>query len=251
MRAKFQGLRNVVAFNWPFYAVAVTAGIGFSIGTFLASPPTRLLCVVGVVLVLLPTLSSLLVSLWVYDLSRLYDLPWLTQLDHGRVRRVLVINAGFDEVSDTLKERLPGATIATIDFYDPAAHPAASIKRARATQAAASSSVEIETLQPTFAADKTDLAVAFMSAHEIRDHEERVALFRKIKTCLRPEGTFVVVEHLRDLANFIAYNIGFRHFLGRKEWLKTFAGAGLDIHSETHQTPFVTTFVLKRAGAKQ
>jgi SAM-dependent methyltransferase len=250
MRAKFQGLRNVVVFNWPYYAVALTAGIGFSIGSLVAPPPASLICVVGLALVMLPTLSSLFVSLWVYDFSDLYGLPWLTHLDPRQVRRVLVINAGFDEISSTIKERLPTATIVTIDFYDKAAHPAASIKRARAAQVLNSKSVEFEGTERPFEADRTDLAVAFMSAHEIRDREERIALFRKTVNCLRPDGTVIVVEHLRDLANFIAYNIGFRHFLAREEWLKTFAGAGLEIRRESCQTPFVTTFVLQRACAK-
>jgi ubiquinone/menaquinone biosynthesis C-methylase UbiE len=61
-----------------------------------------------------------------------------------------------------------------------------------------------------------------MSAHEIRDPEERETFFRELTRLLAAKGQVVVVEHLRDMANMLAYNVGAFHFHTRAEWLKAF-----------------------------
>ena len=41
-----------------------------------------------------------------------------------------------------------------------------------------------------------------------------------------PDGIVVVTEHLRDTANFLAYNMGAFHFHAHGTWLAAFAAAG-------------------------
>lgn len=57
----------------------------------------------------------------------------------------------------------------------------------------------------------------------------------------------VLVEHLRDWKNFIAFGPGFVHFHSRRSWLRTIREAGLLIERESAVTPFVECFVLRRA----
>lgn len=244
MRAKFQGVRNVVAFNWPYYALAGVVGLGLVGCARLVESPLSFLLLAGAGLTLIPTLSSVLVSLWVHDLSGLYELPWLAQVNPEHIEGVVVFNAGFDEISETLKERFSDASVQVFDFYDPATQTAASIRRARKRQTGLACTVGANPLPVEDG--EIDLAVAFMSAHEIRETDERVALFRDIRRCLSPKGTVIVVEHVRDLANFVAYNIGFLHFLPLREWHATFRAAGFEIQREVKHTPFVTTFVLRQ-----
>ena len=89
-----------------------------------------------------------------------------------------------------------------------------------------------------------------LSAHEIRNREERNSFFRELGRLLSASGQIVVVEHLRDAPNYLAYNIGAFHFHPRSAWLSTFETARLNIESEVKITPFITVFFLKKNGAK-
>jgi len=163
-----------------------------------------------------------LTSLWIYDLSGLYGLRWLKDDKPPRIKAVLVLNAGFDEISDEIRAVHPDADLLVVDFHDPVTTTEPSIERARKVQ---TGSVDV------LAVKATDL---------------RVALFREVARGLAPHGRVFVVEHLRDLANFLAYSVGFRHFHSRREWQRTFAGAGLAVRRESAHTPFIRVFVLGR-----
>ena len=63
-----------------------------------------------------------------------------------------------------------------------------------------------------------------------------------------PKGQVIVTEHLRDTANFIAYNIGFLHFHSKETWLQTFRNAGFKVFQEIKITPFISTFILTKNG---
>jgi len=95
------------------------------------------------------------------------------------------------------------------------------------------------------AAGSTDRIFAIFAAHEIRDSTERIQFFAQLKTALSPNGKIILLEHLRDVPNFLAYNIGFLHFFSKNEWHRTFSGAGLVIESETKLTAFLSIFTLQ------
>ena len=86
------------------------------------------------------------------------------------------------------------------------------------------------------------------AAHEIRNEEERSLFFKELARILKPGGNIVVTEHLKDLPNFMAYNIGFLHFHSKRSWLTTFKSADLILKKETKQTPFISTFILCKNG---
>jgi ubiquinone/menaquinone biosynthesis C-methylase UbiE len=96
--------------------------------------------------------------------------------------------------------------------------------------------------------ESADNIFTFFSAHEIRNDDERVAFFNELNRVLTPEGQVIVTEHLRDTANFIAYNIGFLHFHSRWTWLQTFGKAGFKVSNEIKITPFISTFILNKNG---
>jgi hypothetical protein len=50
---------------------------------------------------------------------------------------------------------------------------------------------------------------------------------------------------LRDIPNFLAYTIGFLHFISLSSWLKNFQEADLLLSQKIHITPFITIFVLQ------
>ena len=72
-------------------------------------------------------------------------------------------------------------------------------------------------------------------------------MYAELHRVLKPNGKLVLVEHMRDLPNFMAYGPGFLHFLGRAEWLRLARGAGFEINHDLRVTPFVRVFVLRRS----
>ena len=96
--------------------------------------------------------------------------------------------------------------------------------------------------------NSADKILLILAAHEIRNGNERIAFFKELNRIIKPTGQIYVTEHLRDTANFIAYNIGFFHFYSKKSWLDTFAKANLAISQEIKQTPFISTFILVKNG---
>ncbi len=52
--------------------------------------------------------------------------------------------------------------------------------------------------------------------------KKELSFFNELNRVLKPNGQIVVTEHLRDLNNFLAYNIGFFHFLQDRKLEKHF-----------------------------
>ena len=111
MRKPYQGVLNIIRFNWHFYVLAaVSVFIIFFGGDFLSNTfkcLADILCL-GIVFT---TLISLFVSYYIYDVSDLYKLTWLEQLkiqSKGVLQApttIVNINAGFDETSILLESK--------------------------------------------------------------------------------------------------------------------------------------------------
>lgn len=248
MRSRFQGVWNIVRFNWHFF---VGAGLCLILGlllSFLLPDPAGSYLRRLSIAAMIPVAVSLFVSWYVYDRSRLYDFKWLeTNVDDSSLR-VANIHAGFDETSRLLDARFPRAKILVFDFYDPLKHTEVSIRRARKASPPFPGTKAIATQRLPLDDASMDHVVLFLAAHEIRDEDERVTFFREIHRVLKPTGKAHVSEHLRDLPNFLAYNIGFFHFIPKLSWYRTFDKASLKLSEEIKHTPFITTFVLRKDG---
>ena len=244
-RKPFQGVLNIIRFNWQFYVIAglVIAVLGALVG-FLPEP-FRMLVVLGTFLAALMISISLIGSLYIYDISDLYKLPWLPNLD---AKKVLNINAGFDETSSLLKKKHPAVELTVCDFYDPEKHTEVSIKRARNAFPPLEGTISVSTEKLPLADRSFDTTLAFFSAHEIRELGERVEFFKELARVTKPNGEIIVTEHLRDFNNFAIYTVGFFHFHSRETWLDTFGGAGLIVSEEIKTTRFISTFVLTQEG---
>ncbi len=201
--------------------------------------------VTGFLMLAVPAIS-LLVTFYIYDLSPLYQMPWSGSSLPGSC--IVNIHAGFDETSALLQEKFPDSRLIVLDFYDPAKHTEASILRARRVSDAFPGSQSISTAAIPLPDNSADKIFLMLSAHEIRDRDERIAFFMTLKRCLKPTGQIMVTEHLRDLPNFLAYSIGFLHFHSAAEWNRNFNAAGLRVVGKTKTTPFITTFILDKHG---
>ncbi len=237
-----QGVLNIVRFNWHFYVIA---GIGLVITAGFINylpAPLRHWALGGLLLGGLTMIVSLVVSWYVYDRSDLYQLRWLAGYTP---RRILNINAGFDETSAIIQAQFPQATLTSADFYNPEHHTEISIQRARRAYPPPTGTVSVSTQNLPFPDGAFEGVLAILSAHEIREEQERICFFRELGRVMAPNGQIFVTEHLRDWFNFAAYTVGFLHFYSETTWRRTFERAGLVVQKTIKTTPFITTFILR------
>lgn len=244
-RKPFQGVTNIVRFNWHFYLIVCLTLIllfffhysipeQFSIFFFSAS-----------IVAMLTMIISLVTSYYVYDFSNLYSLNWLP---NSNFKKVLNLNAGFDETSQIIKGKFPNCDLTICDFYEKRKHTEVSIKRARSAYPPLTGTIQVSSNNLPFENNVFEYSLAILSAHEIRDKPERIQFFKELKRVTKPEGKIFVTEHLRDFNNFLAYTIGFFHFYSKSTWTETFKLADLTIEKEIKTTPFITTFILTKNG---
>lgn len=248
MRKPFQGVWNIIRFNWQFYVLAIVSTVVLFLLRNNFNAALRAASDILMVVIISSTLISLLVSCYIYDFSNLYKLSWLDNLLTKSNGKIVNINAGFDETSDLLKSKFANSELVVFDFYDPAKHTEVSIKRARKAYPPFPNTQQVKTNRLPLQDNSTEKVFAILSAHEIRNDEERKSFLQELRRVLSPTGQIIVTEHLRDTANFLAYNIGAFHFHTKANWLKAFQSSGLRVAEEIKITPFITTFILDKNG---
>jgi len=242
---RFRGALQILRYNLPMYLAAggaVLAGI-LCLALLPLPHPVALLAAAGLAATALWSAGSLLASHWIYDRSPLSRWTWLAELLPAPPRRWASLHAGLDETAGALDRLFPaGGT--TLDLFDPEEMTEPSIFRARRLHRSPAPAADFRALP--FPGGGLDAVFLVFAAHELRRPEARLALFRELARVLAPGGRAVLVEHLRDLPNFLAFGPGFRHFLPRSAWLAAAAGSGLRLVEERRITPFVAIFVCER-----
>jgi SAM-dependent methyltransferase len=246
IRKPFQGVINIVRFNWHFYVFSAISVLLLLFGSSHAGSLMFWPCIFLVTGIVASSSISLFVSYYVYDQSGLYGFSWLQRFNKSPTRDVINIHAGFDETSLILKNNFPDATFQVFDFYDPARHTEVSIERARRAYPPYNGTVKIATSELPVAENSADLIFNIFALHEVRDREERIHFLKEQARALRHDGKVVLVEHLRDLPNLLAYSIGFFHFLSGREWNYNFQEASLCVDDKFKITSFVTVFILRK-----
>lgn len=230
----------MVAFNWP-KVLGGTALALVGLREWRRLPLPARLVVLGASVW---TPLSVLASWWVYDLSPLRHWRFLEGMLPSPPHRVLLVVAGFDEVSTALRRALPGSVV---DVVDVVRSPDASVRRARRLYPTPAPVVAPDDLGREVRAGARpgyDLVLFAQSAHELRDPQQRVTALRRARQALGPGGSVVVVEHHRDLANVVAFGPGAWHFETTGTWRRAEAGAGLRRRSAARVTPLVRVEVL-------
>jgi SAM-dependent methyltransferase len=248
IRKPFQGILNIIRFNWHFYVIALLLIVAMFFVLKFLPRPLQITAIIILSLAIAGITISLIVSFYIYDYSGLYSLNWLDKLPIGSDKQLVNINAGFDETSPVIQEKYPGCNLLVFDFYDRSKHTEISIERARKAYPAYPGTKPINTYDIPLKANSIDYIFLVFSAHEIRNDDERAEFFRQLGNALKKDGKIIVTEHQRDINNFIAYNIGFFHFFSSGTWKQTFTNAGLFIESAFKVTPFISTFVLIKNG---
>ncbi|SEG29165.1 class I SAM-dependent methyltransferase [Sphingobacterium lactis] len=244
-RKPFQGVWNIVLFNWHFYVLAGIGFIGLAIGSLYLPDQLQVPALIAIILLVLGMFFSLAISHYIYDRSTLYELHWLPDQND---RKLLNINAGLDETSAFIHSKYPSVGLTVCDFYNPQKHTEISIKRARSMYPPYQNTLSIPTDYLAFPNHTFDTIVAFLAAHEIRDERERILFFKELNRVAKANAKIYITEHLRDCPNFLAYTIGFFHFHSRATWMRTFHAAKFKVTDEIKSTPFISTFILQKNG---
>jgi SAM-dependent methyltransferase len=248
-RGPYDGVLNIVRFNWPYFVLtegAIVAGV--MAATALAPSRSAFLIALLTVVAMFGVAFSLLVSHIIYDRSDLYRFVWLPRaLRGGTIRQAVYCQTGFDDASILLQQALGDVTWSRLDHYDPARMTEASIRRARRICPPVDGTVHAPFDAWPTATASVDLVVGMLAVHELRRLDERAAWFAEARRVLRPGGRLLIVEHVRDLANFVAFGPGALHFHSPEQWDASWQRAGLREHDAFKVTPWVRVFVLTTA----
>jgi len=74
-----------------------------------------------------------------------------------------------------------------------------------------------------------DYILTITSVHEILSQEKRIKFFKESKRILKNGGTLLLYEQMKNITNFVFFNIGAFHFVTLKNWKKAISKSGLKI----------------------
>ena len=242
-RRKFQGVLNILSFNRHFYLMGLMALAALLLVHTLAKwPPVYFWLIITAFMYGL--IMPLVVSAYVYDFSGYYKFNWLKSLalEKEKTKVIININAGFDETSFIIKSKFPESDLQVFDFYNAKQHTEPAIVRARKVSLVYPNTLQIASHSIPVADKTVDIVFLLSAVHEIRSDEEKVLFLKECYRICKPGGRVIMVEHLRDFPNFLAFSVGFTHFFSRSTWKNAFERAGFSSFRETKFTPFMSVF---------
>lgn len=242
-RRKFQGVLNILSFNRHFYVIGAIILTIIIVRHLLFSLPSLMFWIL-ICAFLYGMIMPLIISAYVYDFSGYYNFNWLKSfnLTDSSDKKILNINAGFDETSFIIKDHFPKSELEVFDFYNVERHTEPAIKRARKVSLVYPNTRQIISSAIPLKDNSVDLIFLLSAAHEIRSQKEKIQFLRECHRVCKSNAKIIMIEHLRDFPNFMAFSIGFTHFFSRKTWENAFRSAGFATFTEQKFTPFMSIF---------
>lgn len=242
-RKRFQGVVNILSFNRHFYVIGLAVLALVVASSLLFNLPSFLLwTIVGAFSYGL--LMPLIVSAYIYDFSKYYNFDWLSKygINDAEGNKFVNINAGFDETSFIIKNIFPKSELEVFDFYDSKRHTESAIVRARKVSLVYPKTKQIKYDLIPLKDKSVDVVFLLSAAHEIRSNEEKKKFLKECHRICKANGKVIMVEHLRDLPNFLAFSVGFTHFFSKKVWERAFKNVQFSSFEEQKFTPFMSIF---------
>jgi SAM-dependent methyltransferase len=242
-RRKFQGVLNILSFNRHFYVYGFIALAAIIVSYFIFAWSTFLFWIV-ILAFIYGLLMPLLVSAYIYDFSGYYEFNWLKNYNllDSKKTQILNINAGFDETSFIIKNHFPKSDLRVFDFYNAKQHTEPAIVRARKVSQVYPNTQQIVSNNIPIQDCSVDAIFLLSAAHEIRTQEEKISFLKECHRVCKSDANIIMIEHLRDFPNFLAFTIGFTHFFSKNIWLDAFQKSGFSKIEEKKFTPFMSIF---------
>jgi hypothetical protein len=231
---------DVLGFNVTPVVIAPVAGvIALVLGLASLPLPLRLgLAIAGLAAIAL-TVGAIGAIWWVFGRS---GRRWAWVLEQaGQPQRWLNLTTGFDDSSALLRRAL-GGDGRSIDVVDPSLELDRPLLRARRRFPPPGPPVVPAAVDAAIGPHGNDVVFLLMAAHEAHG-PARGDLLRSATRAIAPGGRLILVEHLRDAANILAFGPGAWHFSPRDAWMAATREAGLRIVDEARLSPFVAGFV--------
>jgi ubiquinone/menaquinone biosynthesis C-methylase UbiE len=242
-RRNFQGVLNILSFNRHFYVFGLIT-LAFIIISFLIFNWSTVFLWIVILSFLYGLIMPLIVSAYVYDFSGYYNFDWLKNYNFTDTegKQILNINAGFDETSFIIKNNFPKSDLQVFDFYNAKQHTEPAIIRARKVSLVYPNTQQIVSNAIPIKDNSVDLIFLLSAVHEIRTQDEKIEFLKECNRVCKPTANVIMIEHLRDFPNFVAFTIGFTHFFSKNTWKKAFQAAGFSTVTEQKFTPFMSIF---------
>ncbi len=242
-RRKFQGVLNILSFNRHFYVFGLIA-LTLIILSHLVFSWSNLLFWIVVLAFLYGLIMPLIISAYVYDFSGYYKFNWLKNfnLTDSEDKQVLNINAGFDETSFIIKNYFPKSNLKVFDFYNAKQHTEPAIIRARKVSLVYPNTQQIISNTIPLKDNSVDFIFLLSAVHEIRSLNEKIQFLKECHRVCKSNANVIMIEHLRDFPNFLAFSVGFIHFFSKRTWRNAFKEAGFTTFTEQKFTPFMSIF---------
>ena len=246
-RGKWSGMMTIVRLNRAFYAAAVIVLIAVACLAFTVSGLWWKLALAasgaGAAYFLF---GSLFVAHWIYDRSDLYRWGWIERALRGASRRDFIFcHSGFDDSSRALRGKLGNIGWMVLDHFNERQMTEPSIRRARKLFPPTAETLPAPHNAWPATTASADVVFGLLAIHEFRTSNERFEWFLEAKRCLRKGGRIVIAEHMRDLANFLAFGPGFLHFHSPRSWRASWQRAGFQCIDEFRITPWIRVFILE------
>jgi ubiquinone/menaquinone biosynthesis C-methylase UbiE len=242
-RRRFQGVLNILSFNRHFYVFGLIMLAIIILSHLLFNWPSLLFWII-ISAFLYGLTMPLIVSAYVYDFSGYYTLNWLKNFNYrdSEDKQILNINAGFDETSFLIKKVFPKSDLRVFDFYNAEKHTEPAIVRARKVSLVYPNTEQIVSSHIPLKDSSVDLIFLLSAAHEIRSQAEKIQFLKECHRVCKSTGNVIMIEHLRDFPNFLAFTVGFTHFFSKNVWGKAFKESGFSTFTEQKFTPFMSIF---------
>lgn len=242
-RRNFQGVLNILSFNRHFYVFGLIA-LTLIVISYLVFSWSNLLFWIVILAFLYGLIMPLIISAYVYDFSGYYNFNWLKNYNllDSKDNQILNINAGFDETSFIIKNNFPKSDLKVFDFYNAEKHTEPAIIRARKVSLVYPNTQQIISNTIPLKDDSVDLIFLLSAVHEIRSQNEKIQFLKECHRVCKSNANVIMIEHLRDFPNFLAFSVGFTHFFSKRTWRNAFKEAGFTTFKEQKFTPFMSIF---------
>jgi len=242
-RRKFQGVLNILSFNRHFYVYGLIT-LTILIISYFVFNWSNLLHWTLILAFSFGLIMPLIISAYVYDFSGYYKFNWLKKynLTDSKNKQILNINAGFDETSFIIKKYFPKSNLKVFDFYNSEKHTEPAIIRARKVSLVYPNTQQITSSKFPLKDNSVDLIFLLSAAHEIRSQNEKIQFLKECHRVCTSNANVIMIEHLRDFPNFVAFSVGFTHFFSKKTWRNAYEEAGFTTFTEQKFTPFMSIF---------